>query len=362
MSTKVRASGSVSTRGDAGAGRRGTSLNRPMLLGDDEPEDERAHELALQTFFLQDDEYSSLHGQWFRTNQEGREQMASAGLEWKKGRWSVQETRILKRNVKAFMKEYSISDISSFVLDSDRSRNRTRQFYQYIGKSIRRPLFSIYRKVLLVFNVQNYVGKWTAEMDQELRRLHEIHGNKWEEIGRHMEMSGRAACDHFRTIKNRTNVGHWTDAEEQRLSGAMAELQREQGGAGDDLPASVRWEDVAAKVGSRNALQCHNKWIMALSWKQTPGRVGAEAKWSGKDDLKLIRVLSTLEEEVEDEEGVDWQELCRDWPAARNVSWLRLRWAALRRDVPHYHVQTMQENLEYLLEHKVPALERHCKE
>lgn len=334
-----------------------TSLCRPMLIGDDEPEHERAHELALQTFFLEEDEHKSLHGRWFRTNKEGRERMESAGLEWKKGRWSMQEMRLLKRNVKAFMKENGIGDIASFILDSGRSKNSTRQFYQYIGKGIQRPLFNIYRKALLVFNVQNYIGKWTVEMDQDLRRLHQIYGNKWEEIGRHMGISGRAVWDHFKTIKNRKNVGHWTESEEQKLSETMAELQREHGREGDDLPSSVRWEDVAAKVGSRNAMQCHSKWIMTLSWKQT-GR--AEAKWTSVDDLKLIRVLSSLEE-VEDEEEVEWQELCQDWPAAHNVSCLRMHWAVIRRDVPHYNVQTIQENLEYLLANKVPALERQCR-
>lgn len=332
------------------------SLNRPLLLGDDEPEDERAHELALQTFFLEEDEYDRLHEKWFRTNKEGRELMESAGLEWKKGRWSVQEIRLLKRNVKAFMKENGMVDIASFILDSGRNRNRRRKFYQYIGKGIRRPLFSIYRKVIKVFNVQNYVGRWTAEMDEEFHKLHRIYGNRWEEIGRHMGLSGRVVSDHFRAIKNRKNVGRWTESEEQKLCEAMSEVQREHGGEGDDLPSSVRWEDVATKVGSRNALQCHQKWVLNLSWKQT---LQTRVKWTSADDLKLIRVLSLLED-VEDEEEVDWQELCRNWPAARNVSCLRLRWAAVRRDVPHYHIQTMQENLEYLLTNKVPALEQHC--
>ena len=358
MMSKVRLPTATHTSSDA-LELRSTTLYRPLLIGDDEPEDEKSHELALQTFFLEEDEYSSLHERWFRTSKEDRERMESAGLVWKRGRWSVQETRLLKRNVKAFMKEHGIEDIASFVLNTGKSKDRSRQFYHYIGKGIQRPLFGIYRKVIQVFNVQNYIGKWTAEMDQELQRLHKIYGNKWEEIGRHMGMSGRAVIDHFKAQKNRKNIGRWTESEEKKLSDAMAELQREHGGEGDDLPSSVRWEDVATKVGSRNAVQCHHKWVVALSWKQTRR---AEAKWTGADDLKLIHVLSSLQEEVEDEEAVDWQALCRDWPAARNVTCLRLRWAAIRRDVPHYHVQTMQENLEYLLTNRIPALEQHSRD
>ena len=335
-----------------------TPLFRPMLIGDDEPEDEKSHELALQTFYLEEDEHDDLHQRWYRTSKEDRELMKSSGLVWKTGRWSVREIKVLKRNVKAFMKEHGIKDIATFVLNTGRSRIKGRQFYTFIGKGIRRPLFSIYRKVIVVFNVQNYVGKWTPEMDEELRKLHKIYGNKWAQIGKHMGITGRAVSDHFRKVTNRKNVGPWSEAEEERLYAAMAEIQRDNGGQKDDLPNSARWEDVAAKVETRNAQQCLNKWIMNLSWKLTPQ---AEIKWTDSDSLKLIRVLSSLED-VEDEEEVDWQELCRDWPAAHNVGCLRLRWAALRRDVPHYHVQTMQENLEYLMTKKVPALAKHCEE
>ena len=331
-----------------------TPMFRPILVGGDEPEDEKVHELALETFYLEEDEYDELHRRWYRTSKEDRKLMESAGLKWKRGRWSVQEIRLLKRNVKAFMKEHGIEDIASFVMSTGRSKHRGRQFYQFIGKGIKRPLFNIYSKAMLVFDVQNYAGQWTPEMDKELHRLHKIHGNKWATIGRHIGVSARAVRDHFKETNKRKKVGVWDEQEEQKLCDAMAELRRKHGGEGDDLPSAVRWKDVAAQVGTRNSHQCLSKWINSLSWKQTPQ---AGIKWTRTDDLKLIRVLSSLEV-VEDEEEVDWQELCRDWPAAHNVGYLRLRWAALRRDVPHYHVQTMQENLEYLLTNKVSSLEK----
>ena len=45
------------------------------------------------------------------------------------------------------------------------------------------------------------------------------------------------------------------------------------------------------------------KWVASLSWKRT------SVKWTKSDDLKLIRVLASLEG-VEDEEEVDWEGLC----------------------------------------------------
>lgn len=114
-------------------------------------------------------------------------------------------------------------------------------------------------------------------------------------------------------------LGPWTQAEEQLLCSVMAEIQKDGGAERDDLPGDVRWEDVAARVGSRNAIQCQlvkvrdqlplfcytlysmcsHKWILQLSWKQA----GQETvKWSVQDDLKLIYTLLSLE--VEDEEEV----------------------------------------------------------
>ena len=51
-------------------------------------------------------------------------------------------------------------------------------------------------------------------------------------------------------------LGPWTPAEEKQLCSVMAEIQKDREGERDDLPGDVRWEDVAARVGSRNAIQC----------------------------------------------------------------------------------------------------------
>ena len=347
-------SASGSSPSTASSGRKG--IYQPIVIGGDELEDEGAHELALQTFYQEEDQYDDLHRRWYRTSKEGRELMEKDGLVWKKGRWSVQELRLLKRNVKAFMKENRVKEIATFILSMGRSNHRRehRNFYQFIGKGIQRPLFFIYRKAIQVFNVQNYVGRWTEEMDRELTRLHEIHGNRWAEIGRHMGTTGRAVLDRFRSLRNPRKGGRWSEEEEQKLFDVMATLRQEHGGEGDDLPPSVSWRDVASKVGTRTEMQCHQKWVSSLSWKRSPG---AGVKWTKSDDLKLICVLASLEG-VEEEEEVDWEGLCEGWPAAHNAHYVRMKWGAIRRDVPHYNVQTLQENLEYLMSNSVPALSK----
>lgn len=54
--------------------------HRPLLVDDhDQVEDGEAYELALQTFYCEEDEYSPLHCQFFPTNRKGRERMENQG-------------------------------------------------------------------------------------------------------------------------------------------------------------------------------------------------------------------------------------------------------------------------------------------
>ena len=137
------------------------------------------------------------------------------------------------------------------------------------------------------------------------------------------------------------------------------------------LPPDVTWSQVAEIVGSRNAPQCRSKWFFDLAWKEK----GGVKPWDFQDDLKLLHLLSS--QEVSDEDEVEWVELCDGWDSARSPYHLRNKWACLRRSVPSYHDKTFQgiisigivstsghisftipENLEYLLEYRLPALER----
>ena len=86
-----------------------------------------------------------------------------------------------------------------------------------------------------------------------------------------------------------------------------------------------------------------------------------------------------------DEDEVEWAELSSGWDSARSPYHLRNKWACLRRSIPSYHSKTFQgkdnrisahhstvtgmrlqvftlviisENLDYLLEFRLPSLER----
>lgn len=94
------------------------------------------------------------------------------------------------------------------------------------------------------------------------------------------------------------------------------------------------WATIAQEVGTRSALQCRRKWVDNLEWTQA----GGERQWDECDDVQLLHILSSLGAECEDE--VDWSALCRGWEAARSASYLRTKWASLRRAVPRYKIST----------------------
>ena len=138
-------------------------------------------------------------------------------------------------------------------------------------------------------------------------------------------------------------VGAWSEEEEAKLAAAVRELR---GDAAEpslprdfSLPPDVSWSQVAEIVGTRNAPQCRSKWFFDLAWKER----GGVKQWDFQDDLKLLRLLSS--QEVEDEDEVEWAELCSGWDSARSPYHLRNKWACLRRSVPSYENKTFQGEL-----------------
>ena len=70
--------------------------------------------------------------------------------------------------------------------------------------------------------------------------------------------------------------------------------------------------------------------------------------WTSRDDLTLLQQLAAVE--VVDEEEVEWEEMCEGWDSARSPYFLRVRWSALRREVPNYRLMTFQgQPIQYLM-------------
>ncbi|XP_011409692.2 PREDICTED: cyclin-D-binding Myb-like transcription factor 1 isoform X1 [Amphimedon queenslandica] len=294
-----------------------------------------------------DDEYSDLHSSFVTKASELRELQERCG-EWKKGRWSKQEYDILKTNLKSYMKEFNITDINILLDNADKNI----EFYRKIACNIKRPLFVVYRKLLRFFTEENYVGIWTREMNDRLVELHALHGNDWNTIGQIMGIGWATCYDHFRTvnINKKYTEGPWSSEEVDKLCQVMV---REHGIEDCQLPSNVTWEMISRAVVTRSAMQCRFKWVMLLSWKLK----GGEEKWTTSDDLRLIECLNE-DEELEDEEDIDWERLAAAWPSARSKYFLRQKWASLKRTVPFSSSKIFRECVLYLVRHRAPALRR----
>ena len=120
------------------------------------------------------------------------------------------------------------------------------------------------------------------EQERELLRLHSLHGSKWAMVGRALGVSGAAAREKYRLIKQHAKglslhvivsqclqhfppiTGKWTKEEERRLVKAIQDLQEQWRERGtevidrEDLPPTATWENVADRVVTRNAYQCRS--------------------------------------------------------------------------------------------------------
>jgi len=50
------------------------------------------------------------------------------------------------------------------------SKDERKDFYRTVAKGLQRPLFSVYRRVIRMYDERNYVGKYRPD---ELKRLRE---------------------------------------------------------------------------------------------------------------------------------------------------------------------------------------------
>lgn len=58
------------------------------------------------------------------------------------------------------------------------------------------------------------------------------------------------------------------------------------------------------------------------------------------DSIHLLRELAS--EDPEDEESVEWQEMSEGWGSARGRTYLRNKWAILKREVPNYRINSFR--------------------
>ncbi|XP_068558667.1 cyclin-D-binding Myb-like transcription factor 1 isoform X2 [Cebidichthys violaceus] len=261
---------------------------------------------------------------WF-TTKEDKDTLANKGHKWKQGMWSKEEIDLLMSNIDQYVKGRGIDDPAEIIFEM--SKEERKDFYRSVALGLNRPLFAVYRRVLRMYDNRNHVGKYTPDEIEKLKALREKHGNDWATIGAALGRSASSVKDRCRLMKDTCNTGKWSEEEERRL----AEVVYEMAGAspGSAVTGGVSWASVADQVRTRSEKQCRSKWLNYLNWKHSGG-----TEWMKEDDLNLIRRISELE--VEDENEIKWEDLAGGWSSVRSPQWLRSKWWSIKRQVANH--------------------------
>ncbi|XP_049528536.1 cyclin-D-binding Myb-like transcription factor 1 isoform X2 [Dermacentor silvarum] len=266
---------------------------------------------------------SDVNQNWF-TTKEDKTNLHIKGHSWKQGMFSKEETEILQSNIQKYCEERGISNPATVIFSM--TKEERKDFYRTVAKGLNRPLFSVYRRVIRMYDNKNHIGKYSSEELDQLKVLRAAHGNDWRVIGNALGRSAASIKDRCRLMKENCRQGVWVPAEERRLAEAVYDLS----GAlpGEMVSGGLSWTAVAERVGSRSEKQCRTKWLNYLNWKEAGG-----THWTRQDDLTLISTVHALQ--VSEESMIDWVEFAKDWTSVRSPQWLRGKWWSLKRTVPN---------------------------
>lgn len=268
---------------------------------------------------------------WF-TTRDDKTALQKKGHSWKMGQWSKDEVDLLHANIHKYCQENNILTPHEVIFEM--SKDERKDFYRTVARGLNRPLFSVYRRVIRMYDQKNYVGKYTPAELEKLKELRQKHGSDWATIGAFLGRSASSVKDRCRLMKDTCNAGKWLSDEENRLSEAVYELC--DGQRGESIVSGLSWAAVAERVGTRTEKQCRTKWLNYLNWKQKGG-----AEWTREDDIRLISRIADCG--LDDETHLDWVALAEGWPSARSPQWLRGKWWTLKRHVPHYNILPFQD-------------------
>lgn len=70
--------------------------------------------------------------------------------------------------ISLLLQENRIPNANDLIFET--SKDKRKDFYRYIARGLDRPLFSVYRRVIRMYDTKNHIGKYSPE---ELRRLKE---------------------------------------------------------------------------------------------------------------------------------------------------------------------------------------------
>ena len=65
------------------------------------------------------------------------------------------------------LQDHQISDPTEIIFEM--SKDERKDFYRSIARGLERPLFSVYRRVIRMYDQRNHIGKYSPEEIQKLK-------------------------------------------------------------------------------------------------------------------------------------------------------------------------------------------------
>lgn len=189
----------------------------------------------------------------------------------KKGKYSAEETKILKEAMEDYCQTNKIS-AARLCDESDKRSDHLRGAWLQIAQALPdRTLQSVYRHGIRLFHPFKR-GVWTEAETNQLLLLVSTHGKKWAYIQKKLNRSADCCRDKYREVWNdNLQKGKWTE-DESRL---LIRYVRDALNVNDDVPLkdlqslisqarsskgsiALSWEGISAKMINRGRLSCCN--------------------------------------------------------------------------------------------------------
>ncbi|KAJ1737190.1 RNA polymerase I enhancer binding protein [Coemansia sp. Benny D160-2] len=143
---------------------------------------------------------------WF--TQQHVQRLQSEGIVFTKGKFTIEENAAIDSAISLFLATHGLNRREMYghlfghkaVDDSDKHLRRL--FWPILSEALpARQIQAIYHHVRRKYHPHNYQGAWTADEDDELRRLIAAHGPAWEAISQRMGRMGTSCRDRWRYIQ-----------------------------------------------------------------------------------------------------------------------------------------------------------------
>lgn len=317
------------------------------------------------------------------------------------GPWTAEELKMIENLYEEFrdvngMTEQELNDM--IHERPDKVNQLHQEFWNKADVTIpQRARKQIVERTRRLYNNFTARGTWTDEQKDEVHELFEKHGKKFSVIAGLINRDQKDVRDYWRNhyLVHETQVKRrWTKEEESHLKEVVEEalakirIQRENSGelrtrtraAGDDDESLLDWHQISVGMDlTRSRGQCKWKWtdmrekgLVGDGGSHPPTQAPSSAngsrrritdisdelaqareafdKMTDEDKRQLIEAIHDCK--ATDDANIPWSRLVNN---QFRVKWmrptLRLAWYRLRRSVPDYDENTVEDNARYLLNH-----------